>query len=90
MLFANFMSNAATVTILIPLGFALLPGMEKEVAFAVTLASSTALLLPVASPATAIAYSTGLLKQKDFTITGLMVGITGPILAVLLVLLLNR
>ncbi len=90
MIFANIMSNSATVTILIPLGFALLPGMETAVAVSITLASSTALLLPVASPATAIAYSTGLLKQKDFRITGLMVGIIGPILAVLCVLLLNR
>jgi sodium-dependent dicarboxylate transporter 2/3/5 len=31
MLFANIMSNAGTCTVLIPLGFALLPGMEKQV-----------------------------------------------------------
>ena len=88
--FANIMSNAATVAILIPLGFALLPGMETEVAISITLASSTALLLPVASPATSIAYSTGLLGQKDFRIVGLLIGLLGPLLAVLWVFLLSH
>jgi sodium-dependent dicarboxylate transporter 2/3/5 len=89
-LFANIMSNAATCTILIPLGFALLPGMEKQVALTITLASSTALLLPVSTPATSIAYGTGLLEQKDFRASGILVGILGPLLSVLWVLLLSR
>ncbi len=90
MIFANFMSNAATCTVLVPFGFALLPGMEKQTALAIALASSTALLLPVSSPATSIVYSTGFLEQKDFRIPGLLVGILGPLLSVLWVLLLSR
>lgn len=89
MLFSNIMSNAATVTILLPLGFALLPGMEKQVALSIALASSTALILPVSTPATSIAYSTGLLEQKDFRKVGLMIGILGPLLAFLWVYLVS-
>jgi sodium-dependent dicarboxylate transporter 2/3/5 len=86
MLFANIMSNAATATVLIPIGFVLLPGMEKQVALSIAFASSAALFLPVAAPSSSIVYSTGLLEQKDFRIGGLLVGILGPLLAVLWVL----
>jgi len=89
MLFANIMSNAGTCTVLIPLGFALLPGMEKQVALAIAFASSTAIFLPVAAPSNSIVYSTGLLEQKDFRIGGILVGILGPLLAVVWVLLIN-
>ncbi len=89
MLFANIMSNAGTCTVLIPLGFALLPGMEKQVALAIAFASSTAIFLPVAAPSNSIVYSTGLLEQKDFRIGGILVGILGPLLAVVWVLLIG-
>jgi sodium-dependent dicarboxylate transporter 2/3/5 len=89
MLFANIMSNAGTCTVLIPLGFVLLPGMEKQVALAIAFASSTALFLPVAAPSSSIVYSTGLLEQKDFRIGGILVGILGPLLAVIWVLLIG-
>jgi sodium-dependent dicarboxylate transporter 2/3/5 len=87
MVLANVMSNSATV--LIPLGFALLPGMEKEVALCIALAASTAIFLPIATPVNSIVYSTGLLEQKDFRIGGLLVGILGPLLAVAWVLLIS-
>jgi sodium-dependent dicarboxylate transporter 2/3/5 len=86
MLFANIMSNAGTCTVLIPLGFVLLPGLEKQVALAIAFASSTALFLPVAAPSSSIVYSTGLLEQKDFRIGGLLIGILGPLLAVIWIL----
>ena len=89
MLFANIMSNAATATVLIPIGFVLLPGMEKQVALSIAFASSTALFLPVAAPSNSIVYSTGLLEQKDFRIGGILVGALGPLLAVLWVLLIG-
>ncbi len=89
MLFANIMSNAGTCTVLIPLGFVLLPGMEKQVALAIAFASSTAIFLPVAAPSNSIVYSTGLLEQKDFRIGGIIVGILGPLLAVIWVLMIG-
>ncbi len=85
MLFSNIMSNTATATILIPLGIYLMPDHAKQIAVIVGLAASTALLLPVSTPPNAIAYSTGLIKQKEFFPGGLTVGLLGPLLIVLLV-----
>ena len=53
----------------------------------VELAASTALLLPVSTSPNAIAYSTGLLEQKDFLPGGLVIGLLGAVLIILLVLL---
>jgi len=87
MLFSNVMSHTATSTILVPLGIAILIGFESQIAIIIGLASSTALILPVSTPPNAIAYSTGFLKIRDFRIGGLVVGLLGPLLAVLWVLL---
>lgn len=87
MLFSNIMSNTATSTVLIPLGMAILPEYRTEVALIIGLASSTALFLPVSTPPNAIAYSTGLLDQKDFRIGGVLIGLLGPATIVFWVLL---
>jgi len=89
MIFSNVMSNAAAATVLIPLGFAILPGMQKEVALSVGLAASVAILLPVSTPTNAIVFSTGYLEQKDFRLSGILIGLLGPLLAVLWVLLIK-
>jgi sodium-dependent dicarboxylate transporter 2/3/5 len=87
MAFSNIMSHTATSTVLIPLGIAILTGFESQIAIIIGLAASTALLLPVSTPPNAIAYSTGMLKISDFRIGGLVVGLLGPLLAILWVLL---
>lgn len=89
MAFSNVMSNTATTTVLVPLGIAILAGFETEIAIIVGLASSTALFLPVSTPPNAIAYSTGFLKISDFRIGGILVGLLGPLLAVLWVLFIS-
>jgi sodium-dependent dicarboxylate transporter 2/3/5 len=88
MLFSNIMSNTATSTILIPLGIYLMPQQAMQIAVTIALAASTALLLPVSTPPNAIAYSTGMIKQKDFLPTGALAGLLGPLLIVLFVKLL--
>ena len=90
MAFSNIMSHTATSTVLIPLGMAILPSAQLEVALIVALASSTALLLPVSTPPNAIAYATGLLDQKDLRVGGIAVGLLGPALIILWVLMLTR
>ncbi len=85
MVFSNIMSNTATATILIPLGIYMMPDHAKQIAVIVGLAASTALMLAVSTPPNAIAYSTGLIKQKDFFPGGILVGLLGPLLIVLLV-----
>jgi sodium-dependent dicarboxylate transporter 2/3/5 len=86
MIFSNIMSNTATSTILIPLGLYMLPNEAVQISVTVGLAASTALLLPVSTPPNAIAYSTGMIKQKDFLYGGLLAGLLGPILIVAMVL----
>jgi sodium-dependent dicarboxylate transporter 2/3/5 len=86
MTFANLMSHTATATVLVPLGIAVLPGAEIAAAVIIGLAASTAMLLPVSTPPNAIAFSTGLLRLKDFRLCGTLVGILGPLLIVLWIL----
>jgi len=90
MIFTNIMSNAAASTVLIPLAFAILPDHKMEAAMTIGLSASTALFLPVSTPPNAIVFSTGLLRQKDFLLGGVLVGIIGPLLSVLWVLLVKR
>jgi sodium-dependent dicarboxylate transporter 2/3/5 len=40
------------------------------------------LFLPVSTPPNAIAYSTGLIEQKDFRLGGLLMGLLGPALII--------
>ena len=87
MLLSNIMSHTATATMLIPLGIYLMPDHAEQVAVIIGLAASTALLLPVSTPPNAIAYSTGLIKQKELLPGGLLIGLLGPLLIVLLVLM---
>jgi sodium-dependent dicarboxylate transporter 2/3/5 len=89
MLVSNIMSNTAASTVMIPLGMAILVGFKLEIAMVIALAASSAMFLPVSSPPNAIAYSTGLLEQKDFRIGGILVGVLGPLLAILWVLLIT-
>ena len=89
MIFSNVMSHTATSTVLIPMGMAILPEHKIQIALVIGFAASTALFLPVSTPPNAIAYSTGLLDQKDFRIGGLLIGLLGPAAAILWVLLLS-
>lgn len=89
MFVSNIMSNTAASTVMIPLGMAILVGFKTEVALIVALSASTAMFLPVSTPPNAIAYSTGLLEQKDFRIGGILIGLLGPALAILWVLLIS-
>lgn len=89
MFFSNIMSNTATCTVLIPLGMAILPHQPIEVAMIIGLSASTALLLPVSTPPNAIAFSSGVIEQKDLRIGGILIGLLGPALIVAWVLLLS-
>lgn len=91
-LFSNFMSNTAATTILIPIAISLLaltPEFAPEVfPIVIGLCASCALLLPVSTPPNAIALSTGMLKQADFRLGGIFIGLVGPIVIILWTLLL--
>jgi sodium-dependent dicarboxylate transporter 2/3/5 len=87
------MSNTATTTIMIPLAISftlLLPEQSpKTIPLIIALSASCALLLPVSTPPNAIAYSTGQLVQSDFRFGGILIGILGPILVCVWVILLE-
>ena len=89
MLFANVSSGLACIMLLVPLGMALLPAYKVEVAISIGLSVTTTVLLPISIPSNVIVYSTGLLDQRDFRLAGIVVGLLGPLLAVLWVLLLR-
>lgn len=86
MIVSNVMSGTAASSVMIPMGIVILLNFKVEVALIMALSASAALFLPVASPANAIAYSTGLLDQKDFKPMGLLMGILCPLLAIIWVL----
>jgi sodium-dependent dicarboxylate transporter 2/3/5 len=89
MLFSNIMSNTATSTVMIPLGIAILVALKLEITLIIALAASTAMFLPVSTPPNAIVFSTGLIQQKDFRIGGILIGLAGPVLIILWVMLLS-
>jgi sodium-dependent dicarboxylate transporter 2/3/5 len=75
---SNFMSNTATVSIMLPVAVALLPGRELEMCLVLGLSASCALLLPVSTPPNAVAFSTGLLQIRDLRLGGVAAGLLGP------------
>jgi len=89
MILANVMTNSTTTTLMVPICMAILPALKLEVALIVALSSSSALLLLASSPSNSIVFNTGFLEQKDFRLNGIIYGLLGPLLAILLVLLLN-
>lgn len=86
-LLSNVMSNTAASSILVPLGISLagIFGISGPIIIAVS--CSCALLLPVSTPSNAIAYSTGLIEQKEFRKGGLFFILVGPIVAIAVVTL---
>lgn len=81
---SNFISNTATAALLIPIltvvcqgmGDALSPiGGDSTVLIGIAVAASCAMSLPISTPPNAIAYSTGLISQKDMVKAGTTIGL---------------
>jgi sodium-dependent dicarboxylate transporter 2/3/5 len=87
---SNFMSNTATVSLVLPVAVALVPGRELEMCLILGLSASCALLLPVSTPPNAVAYSTGEIQTRDLRPGGIMIGLLGPAVIVAWVLLVQR
>lgn len=75
---SNVMSNTAASAILVPLGLTLIGVFGITAPLIIAVSCSCALLLPVSTPANAIAYATGLIEQKDFRKGGLFFMVTAP------------
>lgn len=81
---SNFISNTATAALMIPILTVVCKGMGDKldviggtstVLVGIAVAASAAMSLPISTPPNAIAYSTGLVEQKNMVKTGLPVGI---------------
>lgn len=86
---SNFISNTATAALLVPILAVVCTGMgdrldsiggTSTVLIGIALSASSAMCLPISTPPNAIAYSTGLVQQKDMLKVGLTVGIITLIL----------
>ena len=86
---SNFISNTATAALLMPILAVVCRAMGNKldviggtstVLIGVAIAASTAMCLPISTPPNAIAYSTGLLEQKDMLKAGLTCGLISIIL----------
>lgn len=86
---SNFMSNTATVTILIPIAIMLVSTNQIVLPLVIGLSASTSLFLPISTPPNAIAFSTGRMQQKDFRFGGIVAGLIGPIIIITAILLFN-
>ena len=85
-LLSNFISNTATAALLVPILAVVCTGMGDRlgaiggvstVLIGIALSASSAMCLPISTPPNAIAYSTGLVEQRDMLKIGLLVGIIG-------------
>lgn len=90
---SNFISNTATAALLMPILAVVCKGMGDKlgviggtstVLMGIAIAASTAMCLPISTPPNAIAYSTGLIKQKDMLKAGLTCGIISLVLGYIL------
>lgn len=84
---SNFMSNTAATTILIPIAIIMAPENPIILPLVIGLSASTALFFPISTPPNAIAFSTGLIEQKDFRPGGIIAGLIGPIIVILIITL---
>jgi len=89
MLLANVMTNTTATTLMLPVCMAILPALKLEVSLIVAISSSAALVLLPSSPSNAIVFNTGYLEQKDFRLNGILLGLLGPLLAILWVLFMS-
>lgn len=96
---SNFISNTATAALLIPILTVVCKGMgdnlgliggTSTVLVGIAVAASCAMALPISTPPNAIAYSTGLIQQKDMAKTGLTVGIMSLIIGIVALVFIGK
>lgn len=96
---SNFISNTATAALLIPILTVVCAGMgdklsviggDSTVLIGIAVAASAAMSLPISTPPNAIAYSTGLIEQKDMAKAGLTMGIITLVLGFSLLIVVGK
>ena len=96
---SNFISNTATAALMIPILAVVCEGMGDKlniiggtstVLIGIAVAASAAMCLPISTPPNAIAYSTGLIEQRDMSRAGLVVGVITLVLGFSLLIVLGK
>ena len=96
---SNFISNTATAALMIPILTVVCAGMgdklniiggSSTIIVGIAIAASAAKCLPISTPPNAIAYSTGLIEQKDMGKAGVIIGIITLILGFSLLIVLGK
>ncbi len=83
MLFSNLMSNTAAANVFVPIAIAAAVGFEAQAVVPVALSASAAMALPISTPPNAIVFGTEEVTTNELIECGLIVGLLGPIIAVL-------
>ena len=101
---SNFISNSAAANLIVPIlavvGTALLDdptasesfvalGGLKSLIVGVAMCASLAMILPISTPPNALAHSTGIINTKQMAIVGVITGVTGIVLAYLMLVLIG-
>ena len=96
---SNFICNTSTAALLIPILSVVCSGMgdklniiggDPTILVGIAVAASAAMSLPISTPPNAIAYSTGLINQKDMAKTGIIVGVTTLALGFCMLIVLGK
>jgi sodium-dependent dicarboxylate transporter 2/3/5 len=96
---SNFISNTATAALLIPILTVVCDGMGDKLSIiggtstaliGIAVAASAAMTLPISTPPNAIAYSTGLIEQKQMAKVGIIVGFITLILGFSLLIVVGK
>lgn len=78
--FSMFISNTATVALLLPVALGIEGENKIALAITITLVSNLAMVFPISTPPNAIAYSSHLFKTKDMVKAGLTISLISVIL----------
>jgi len=96
LLMANFMSHTASANLLLPILAALGTSVSSfagagivSLILASTFTASVGMSLPISTPPNALAHGTGAIKTKDMSRVGIVLGISGMLLAFLTVYVLH-
>lgn len=96
---SNFISNTATAALMIPILTVVCEGMGEKLSviggtstmlIGIAVAASAAMTLPISTPPNAIAYSTGLIDQKDMAKTGIVIGFLTLIIGFALLIIVGK
>lgn len=98
-LMSTFMSHTASSALLVPILATVATGMGDSITpyggvttmlIGVAVSSSLAMALPISTPPNALAHATGITKQKDMALVGVIIGVVGIIIGYFLLIGANK